>query len=152
MNSYGLSTSRNIASTTSPKSFFKTSRRQIVFSRPFAYLKLHFRYFVQITVFNPQYVENAFYWPFDITKPPHRPHQIRILRRSEDRLWFLWSIRLLKTSPKRFHASRFFRCWKCRIWFRISFRHLQTSLHPLHQSQFLKRTEGRLSSQGHSPT
>jgi hypothetical protein len=35
---------------------------------PFAYLKHHFRDFVEIAFFNAQNVENAFEWFFDIMK------------------------------------------------------------------------------------
>jgi hypothetical protein len=40
------------------------------FSGPFAYLKHHYRDYVQIAFLNACYVENVFEWPFDIMKHP----------------------------------------------------------------------------------
>jgi hypothetical protein len=38
------------------------------FSRPFAYLKRHFRDFIQIGFLNARNAENSIEWPFDIMK------------------------------------------------------------------------------------
>jgi 5-methylcytosine-specific restriction endonuclease McrA len=72
----------------------------------------------------------------------HRNHQRPILRLSEDRLWVLWVIRLLKTSLNWVHPNCFFLCSGCRKLVRMSFRYLETSLR-FHQSRFLRRPDGR---------
>jgi hypothetical protein len=131
--SHGLSTSRNIASSNSPKSFFKPSRRlraiwQLKTSlkrlRPSRFFRCaRCRKWVGMTIWH---LETSF----------HRIHQSRYLRRLEDKLKVLRAIRLLKTSLTRLCPSRLFRCSGCRKRVRIAFRHLETSLQRIHQRRF----------------
>jgi hypothetical protein len=55
MSSHGISTPWNIASSTSPKSFFKTWQSQIIFfSGPLDYLNHHFHDFVEVAFWMPR--------------------------------------------------------------------------------------------------
>jgi hypothetical protein len=74
----------------------------------------------------------------------NRLHQSRFLKRQEDRLWVLRTIRLFETSLPRLRPSRLFWCPVCRKRVRMAFRHLETSLHWLHQFDFFGRPEGRV--------
>jgi hypothetical protein len=66
--SHGLSTPRNIASSKSPKSYFKPSRRQIVYLEPFANLKHYLRDFVLVAFFDAQDSQKELACPFDTLK------------------------------------------------------------------------------------
>jgi hypothetical protein len=131
MSSYGLSTSSNIASSTSPKMFFKTSRstlwvhkaNRLLTSLPLLRSNRFFKSPVCKKCFRIAFRH--------LVRSLHR-HQSRILICSEDRLSVLWTIRLLnQTCP-----SRFFRFQRCRKWVCIGFQHLEKSLHRLHKRRF----------------
>jgi hypothetical protein len=134
--SNGLSTSRNIASSNSRKSFFKPSRRQIVSLGPFHNLKHYLSDFVLVTFFHAQDGVGMSIWHPETSF--HRLHQSRCLRRLEDKLEVLRAIRFLKTSLKRICPSRLFRCSGCRKRVRIA------SLQRLHQRRFLRLLEDRI--------
>jgi hypothetical protein len=68
MDSNGLSKPRNIVSSNSPKSFFKTSKRQIVFLGSFAYLKHLLSDFVLVGFFDSQDAEHELACPLDTLK------------------------------------------------------------------------------------
>jgi hypothetical protein len=68
ISSYGLTTLWNIASTTTKFVFQDVQKADYNFTKPFAYLKHHFRDFVQIAFLNAQNVEKAFEWYFYIMK------------------------------------------------------------------------------------
>jgi hypothetical protein len=71
MSSYSISTPWNIASSNSPKSFLKTSKRQIISSQ------------VQSPTLNDRDAENVFVWPFENLKHRFIQFTSRILRRPE---------------------------------------------------------------------
>jgi hypothetical protein len=68
LRSSGLTTSRNIASSKSPKSHFKMFRKQIEFSGPFTYLKHNLNDLFQDDLFDAHDALNIFVWPFDSLK------------------------------------------------------------------------------------
>jgi hypothetical protein len=81
MSSYGLSTSSNIASTTSPKTFSKTSRTKTEFSGPFGYLKSNTTNLEQVAFFDAQDAKNEFTRPLNTSKYRFNDLSKDVLRR-----------------------------------------------------------------------
>jgi hypothetical protein len=93
----GLPTLRNIASTTSPKSHFKTFRRQIMSSQGHSPNLNVTSDFIQIDFFDAENSENNFDWPFDTPKIASSTLPKSFLRLPFGRLNVLRPICLLKS-------------------------------------------------------
>jgi hypothetical protein len=143
MSSHCLSTPWNIATSTSPKSFFKdVQKADNVSTGPFAYLNHHLSDFGQVAFSMPRKHKMSSHGLRHLETPLNRLHVSRFLRRPECRLWVLRSIPLFKTSLKQHRPSRFFGDPGLRKF--MAFRHLETTLNRLLQNRFLRRPEGRL--------
>jgi hypothetical protein len=111
MSSYGLSIPWNIASSTSPTSFFMTSSKTIIRThnlRPIRLLKTSLKRLRPSRFFwSPgcrKLVRMAFR---HVQTSLYQHHQSRFLRRQEGRLWILWTIRLFKVHLSNLYKSLF---------------------------------------------
>jgi hypothetical protein len=110
-------------------------------SGPIAYLKNHFREFVQDDFLNAKDAENGFEWHLDSWK--NLFIDITKVFFETSRLWVLRVIRILQTSLPRIRPIRFSRRPGHRKSVCMAFRHLENSFHRSQQRRILRRPEDR---------
>jgi hypothetical protein len=126
---------------TSPKSFYKTSKGQTMSSQEHSRTKTsHLRLGLN-RIFNAENIEIAFNWPFVIMKYRFIDiNKVPFLDVQKVDNEFSGPFAYWKHPLKKLHPIRFFRCRKL---VRMAFWHLETTSSTSPKS-FLKRPEGRL--------